>query len=476
MRTIIIGAGPGGIVMGKRLLDEGFDDFLILEASDDVGGTWNLNRYPGCECDVQSAMYSFTFEFKPDWSKPYGRQPEILAYMRDVAEKFDITPHCRFNDAVARASWKESESIWTVVTESGLQFEAEILVSAVGMLTQPVWPEIDGIDQFEGAVFHSARWDWSHDLSGERVAVIGSAASAVQFVPEIRKTAGQIHLFQRTPNWILPKEDSPYTEEELDSFRMDPTPLLEIRSEIEDRMNRGMTFALKDLLTLSENYGRAALSVVNDPEVRAKLTPDHPFGCKRPLLSNEYYKAFNEPNLELVTESISRITESAVVTDDGTEREVDLIVLATGFAATKFAAAVAIEGRNSLAISDAWAQGAQAYLGVTTVGFPNLFMLYGPNMNNGSIIRMLEYQTDHILQLLGGMRANDLSSLEVRPEVMEAYNREVQEAIDGIGVWNADCNGYYRAPNGRVVTQWPFSMDEYKHRSGTIDWSDYITK
>jgi len=475
MRVVIIGAGPGGIVMGKRLLEEGFDEFVILEASDDVGGTWNLNRYPGCECDVQSAMYSFTFEFKPDWTKPYGRQPEILAYMRDVADKYGVTPHCRFNDRVKSASWDEEASVWTVTAESGAGFQAEILVSAVGMLTHPVWPEIEGIDSFEGAMFHSARWDWSHDFAGERIAVIGSAASAVQFVPEILKTAGQVHLFQRTPNWILPKEDTPYTEAELEAFRNDPTPLLEMRSDIEGRMNRGMTFALKDLLELSEKYGLAALSVVNDPEVRAKLTPDHPFGCKRPLLSNDYFKAFNEPNLELVTEPITRITNKAVVTDDGVEREVDLIVMATGFAATKFAATVDITGRDGVSISDAWSEGAQAYLGVTTVGFPNFFMLYGPNMNNGSIIRMLEYQTEHVLQLLHRMKADELQTLEVKLEVMESYNLDVQAAIDGIDVWNADCNGYYRAPNGRVVTQWPFSMDDYKRLSESIDWSEFST-
>jgi len=343
------------------------------------------------------------------------------------------------------------------------------------MLTHPVWPEIEGIDSFEGAMFHSARWDWSHDFAGERIAVIGSAASAVQFVPEIVKTAGQVHLFQRTPNWILPKEDTPYTEAELEAFRNDPTPLLEMRSDIEGRMNRGMTFALKDLLELSEKYGLAALSVVNDPEVRAKLTPDHPFGCKRPLLSNDYFKAFNEPNLELVTEPITRITNKAVVTDDGVEREVDLIVMATGFAATKFAATVDITGRDGVSISDAWSEGAQAYLGVTTVGFPNFFMLYGPNMNNGSIIRMLEYQTEHVLQLLHRMKADELQTLEVKLEVMESYNLDVQAAIDGIDVWNADCNGYYRAPNGRVVTQWPFSMDDYKRRSESIDWSEFST-
>ena len=475
MRVVIIGAGPGGIVMGKRLLESGFDDLVILEASDDVGGTWNLNRYPGCECDVQSAMYSFTFEFKPDWSKPYGRQPEILDYMRGMADKYGITPHCRFDDRVVSATWDEPDACWTVCTESGASFEAEILVSAVGMLTKPVWPDIGGIETFEGVIFHSARWDWSHDVAGQRIAVIGSAASAVQFVPEIRKTAAQVHLFQRTPNWVLPKEDTPYTEAELEAFRNDPTPLHIIRGEIEDRMNRGMTFAVEELLVQSEKYGLAAISVVEDPDVRARLTPDHPFGCKRPLLSNDYFPAFNEPNLELVTDPIERITADAVVTNDGAERQVDMVVLATGFAATEFAATVDITARDGLAIADAWSEGAQAFLGVTTVGFPNFFMLYGPNMNNGSIIRMLEYQTEHVLGILEGMRDQGLRTVEVRPEVMEAFNVEVQEAIDGIDVWNADCNGYYRAPNGRVVTQWPFSMEQYRERSATIDWSQFVT-
>jgi cation diffusion facilitator CzcD-associated flavoprotein CzcO len=305
--------------------------------------------------------------------------------------------------------------------------------------------------------------------------VIGSAASAVQFVPEIRKTAAQVHLFQRTPNWVLPKEDTPYTEAELEAFRNDPTPLLIIRGEIEDRMNRGMTFAVEELLVQSEKYGLAAISVVEDPDVRARLTPDHPFGCKRPLLSNDYFPAFNEPNLELVTDPIERFTADAVVTVDGVERQVDMIVLATGFAATQFAATVDITGREGLAIAAAWSEGAQAYLGVTTVGFPNFFMLYGPNMNNGSIIRMLEYQTEHVIGLLDGMRSRGLRSVEVRPEAMEAYNVEVQEAIDRIDVWNAECNGYYRAPNGRVVTQWPFSMEQYRDWSATIDWSKFLT-
>jgi cation diffusion facilitator CzcD-associated flavoprotein CzcO len=234
VRLAIIGAGPGGLCMGKRLLDEGFDDFVLLEKSDGVGGTWNLNRYPGCECDVQSALYSFSFEVKPDWSKPYGTQPEILAYMQAVAEKYGLLPHCRFGNGVERAVWNESPVTWTLTLDSGEPVEADVVVSAIGMFNGLSWPDIDGLDSFAGTVFHSAQWDWDHDLAGERVAVIGSAASAVQFVPEIVKTAGQVHLFQRTANWVLPKPDVPYTAEELGRV---PRPVHAVRPEYEQRLD-----------------------------------------------------------------------------------------------------------------------------------------------------------------------------------------------------------------------------------------------
>ncbi len=335
VRIAIIGAGPGGLCMGKRLLDLGLDDFVLLEKSDDVGGTWNLNRYPGCECDVQSAMYSFSFEIKPDWSKPYGRQPEILEYMRGIAKKYGLMPHVRLDCGVARAVWSESTATWTLTLESGETVVADVVVSAIGMFNGLAWPEIRGLDRFEGTLFHSAQWRWDHDLAGERVAVIGSAASAVQFVPEIRKVARQVHLFQRTANWVTPKDDTPYTQEELAAFRADPTPILRFRAEIEERINKGMTFSQPDLQKAVVAAANASLDQVEDPVVREKLRPTHPYGCKRPLMSNVYHPAFNEPNLELVTEPIREITRHAVVTADGHAREVDTIVLATGFAATK---------------------------------------------------------------------------------------------------------------------------------------------
>ena len=473
VHVAVIGAGPGGLCMGKRLLDEGIDDFVLLERSDGIGGTWNLNRYPGCECDVQSALYSFSFEIKPDWSKPYGTQPEILAYMRHVAEKYGVLPHVRLGSGVRRAVWDEPSATWTLTLDDDSEIVADVVVSAIGMFNDLAWPEIDGLDAFAGTMFHSAQWDWDHDLTGERVAVIGSAASAVQFVPEIRKQAGMVHLFQRTANWVTPKVDVPYTDEQLESFRQDPTPILAFRKEIEDSMNNGMTFSNAEKLRLSVAAVEKALEVVNDPVVREKLRPQHPFGCKRPLMSNVYYAAFNEPNLELVTDDIVRITPTGVVTADGREREVDTIVLATGFAATKYLSAIDVVGRDGVAVADAWNDGATAYLGITTRGFPNLFMLYGPNTNNGSILTMIEYQVEHVIGHVRRLRDEGLAWVDVRPEPMARYNVEVQEAIAGVPVWNAGCNGYYRTPSGRIVTQWPFSMTEFHDRTATIDPADF---
>jgi cyclohexanone monooxygenase len=473
VRVAIIGAGPGGICMGKRLLDEGIDDFVLLEKSDGVGGTWNHNRYPGCECDVQSALYSFSFEIKPDWSKPYGTQPEILAYMEEVAAKYGVTPHVRFGAEVEHAVWDEDAARWVLAFADGSTVRAAVVVSAIGMFNDLASPTIEGLDTFAGTMFHSARWDWGHDLTGERVAVIGSAASAVQFVPEIRKQAGMLHLFQRTANWVTPKVDTPYTEEELEAFRRDPTPILVFRGQVEDSMNQGMTFTNTEKLALSVKAVHAAIDQVHDPVVREKLRPDHPFGCKRPLMSNVYYPAFNEPNLELVTDAITRVTPTGVVTADGRERVVDTIILATGFATTEYLSAIDVVGRGGQRIDDAWADGAQAYLGITTAGFPNLFMLYGPNTNNGSILTMLEYQVEHVLAHVQRLADEGLAWVDVRPEPMARYNDDVQAAIATIPVWNASCNGYYRSPSGRVVTQWPFSMLDFRDRTAVLDLADY---
>jgi len=469
LRIAIIGAGPGGICMAIKLREAGFEDFVLLEKTDAVGGTWNLNRYPGCACDVQSALYSFSFEQKADWSRPYAPQPEILAYLEGLAEQHGVLPLVRFGTGVRRATWDETDAHWELELESGERVKAAVVVSALGMFNDLAWPDIEGLDTFRGTSFHSSRWNWEHDLSGEAVGVIGSAASAVQFVPEIVEDAGQVHLFQRTANWVLPKLDAPYTEEELDGFRRDPSVISAMRDEIYRTMDEGMTFANAELNAEREAVGLAAIDVVEDPEVRAKLRPNHPFGCKRPLFSNHYYPAFNRPNLELVTDPIARITEDAIVTEDGTERRVDSIIFATGFATTEYLSAIDVVGRNGLRIDDAWSDGACAYLGITTAGFPNLFMIYGPNTNNGSILTMIEYQVAHIVQQVRRLVNDDLAWIDVKPEAMERYNDEVQDGIGHVTVWQAGCNGYYRSPSGRVVTQWPFSMTEFRRRTGAPD-------
>ena len=475
MRVLVVGAGPGGLCAVKELKEAGFEDIVVLEKGDGPGGTWRINRYPGCACDVQAALYSFSWAIKPDWSRPYPPQSEILEYFEDLARRHGILPHCRFGTEVTGAHWDEAGAYWRVATASGEEYEADVLISAVGMFREPTAPDIEGIGTFAGPMFHSAQWDRTHDLTGARVAVIGSAASAVQLTPEVAEIAAQVHLFQRTANWILPKPDTPYTEEQLAHFRAHPESAAHVRAEIFRHMDAGMTFENPAVLAEQEAAGLAAIAVVRDPEVRAKLRPQHPFGCKRPLFSNAYYPAFNRPNLELVTDAIECITARGVRTVDGTEREVDTIVLATGFETTKYVSVIDVVGRHGCQIADVWEDGAQAYLGITTAGFPNLFMLYGPNTNNGSILTMIEYQVAHIVRQLERLRDEHLAWVDVKPGPMAAYNDEVQEKIKRIDVWQADCNGYYKSRTGRIVTQWPFSMTEYERRTGVIDVEAFET-
>jgi cation diffusion facilitator CzcD-associated flavoprotein CzcO len=323
-------------------------------------------------------------------------------------------------------------------------------------------------------MFHSADWDDDHDLSGEAVAVIGSAASAVQLIPEIAPLVRSLDVYQRSANWVSPKEDDPYSDDDLATFAADPDAVQAVRDEIFTTIDPNLTFADLDRRALAEKAGRHNIAVVEDPELRRKLTPDMPFGCKRPLASNYYYPVFNEPHVELVTDPITEVTEDGVVTADGRTRAVDTIILATGFATTKFLAALDVVGRDGLDIDDAWSDGAQAYLGITTTGFPNLFMLYGPNTNNGSIIYMIECQVDYIMKMLDAMDAKQLRWVDVKRDVMDEYNDALQHKLDDVEVWQAGCNGYYRV-GGRIVTQWPDSMSEYRARTDHADLSVFET-
>ena len=475
MHIGIIGAGPGGICMGVKLLEAGLDTFTIFERAPSVGGTWFHNTYPGAACDVPSALYSYSFEIKRDWSRPYATQPEIRAYFEHCVEKYDLAPHIRLGDGVATASWDDGDCRWHLTTEAGEQHDVDVLVGAVGMFGDLHYPDIPGLADFAGTTFHSARWNHDHELAGERVAVIGSAASAVQFVPVIAPEVAQLHLFQRTPNWVLPKLDDPYTDEQLERFRTDPEAMLEARRLVWDRIDAAITFSNPEAVRAAGAAGLTNIAVVTDPDVRARLTPDFPHGCKRPLVSSDFYPTFNRPNVELVTDAIERITPDGVVTVDGICRAVDTIIIATGFETTKYLSTVDVTGRDGVHLSDAWRDGAQAYLGITTAGFPNLFMLYGPNTNNGSILFMIECQVAYAMRQLERLEREELAWIDVRADAMATYNEGIQRDLDGVEVWNADCNGYYRGPTGRIVTQWPHSMTEYAARTGRPDDDAYET-
>jgi cation diffusion facilitator CzcD-associated flavoprotein CzcO len=463
-RVVIIGAGPGGICTAIKLKEAGITDFVILERSSGVGGTWHNNTYPGLECDVRSHLYSFSFAPKKDWTRPYPAQPEILDYLEHIASSYGLLPHIQFRTEVRRARWDDATSTWELST-NGETFRANVVVSAIGMFNIIKWPDIPGLQDFRGTLFHAARWDHRHDLSGETVAVIGSAASAVQLAPEIAKVVAQLYLFQRSPNWVLPKANAPFTHEQIERFVEDPDAARLERERIYSEAEAFLTFSDPEVRRRSESEGLRALEAVEDPDVRARLTPRVPWGCHRPLLSNDYYPMFNRSNVELVSDPIERITSDAIVTAGGTHRRIDTIVAATGYDVQRFLSAIEVRGRAGRRLEDAWSEGARAYLGITTSGFPNIFMLYGPNTNNGSILSMLEYQADYIVRQIERLGAEGIAWMDVRQDVMDRYNEQVERELAGVEVWQVACHNYYRAPSGRIVTQWPNTMDEYRRRT-----------
>lgn len=477
-RVIVIGAGSGGICMGVHLKRAGIDDFLMLDKAGGVGGTWYHNSYPGAECDVQSHLYSFSFEPRLDWSQPFAGQAEILDYLNHCTDKYGLRPHLRLNTEVRAAGWDESSARWRVDTADGDTLTADVVVSALGMFNNIVWPDIPGIEDFAGTWFHSARWNHDHDLSGKRVGVVGIAASAVQFVPQIIERVEHAYLYQRTANWVVPKPNTPYTEAELEAFRANPDSVRESRESIYDTWNTLCTFNDKAVLAEIERQGLERIAAVRDPELRRKLTPDHPFGCKRPLFSDLYYPIFNRDNISLITTDIERISADGVVTSDGECQPVDTLIYSTGFETTTYLSAIDVSGRNGVKLTDAWSDGAQAYLGITTSGFPNLFMLYGPNTNQGCILYMIEQQVEYIMRQLQRMDADDLAWIDVRPEVMADFNDALQDALHAVEVWQATCGNdfYYRSASGRMVTQWPHSMDAFTQATRAGDAGCYETR
>ncbi|AXX31062.1 NAD(P)/FAD-dependent oxidoreductase [Actinosynnema pretiosum subsp. pretiosum] len=469
--VIVVGAGFAGIGMAASALRAGFSA-LVLEKAWDVGGVWRDNTYPGAACDVPSSLYSFSFAPEPGWPRRYSGQADIHAYLRRVAAETGVLPRVRFGAEVVSADYDESAARWRITLADGREHVARFLVTAVGQLSRPAVPDLPGAADYPGRVFHSSRWDHDLDLTGLRVAVVGAGASAIQFVPEIRRVAARVTVFQRTPPHVIPKPDRAYTRWHTALYRAFPPA---------QAVGRATTWVAGEFLTAAITavpaFGKAVEAAfhlhlrrqVADPALRAALVPDHPVGCQRVLFSNTWYPALTSDNVDLVTSPAAGFTSRGLRSADGVEHPVDVVVHGTGFAATEFLVPVAVRGRGGALLADRWRDGARAHLGLTVPGFPNLFVLYGPNTNLGgnSVLQMVEPQVGYVTTLLERMRAHGLSSAEVRPEVADAFDREVQDRL-GRTAW-ARCRSWYRVESGRIVSNWPGQVWEYRRRTARPD-------
>ncbi|MEJ3655941.1 NAD(P)/FAD-dependent oxidoreductase [Actinomycetes bacterium KLBMP 9759] len=469
----IVGSGFAGLGAAVRLAEAGRTDFVVLEKGDSLGGTWRDNTYPGCACDVPSHLYSFSFAPNPDWTRVFARQPEIRAYLEGVADRYGLREHIRFGAAVTRAEW--DGRAWSVTTSDGTAIRARVLVWATGPLHIPSIPEIDGLDGFEGTAFHSSQWDHTHDFSGKRVAVIGTGASAIQFVPQIQPKAAKLMLFQRTAPWVLPKPDRPIPAVARALYRVFPAV---------QKLQRGVLYARNEVLVsgfrkprrmkLVERFARAHLArtFADRPDLAAALTPDFTIGCKRILMSNDYYDSLKQPNAEVVTEKIVRVTRNAVVTADGVEHEVDTIVFGTGFKVGEgMGHDVTITGRDGVKLDDVWARGPEGFLGTTVAGFPNLFTMIGPNtgLGHSSMIYMIESQTSYLLDALALLDRSGATAIDTRRGRQDRFNAELQRKLDG-SVWTAGgCASWYLDEDGRNRTLWPDHTFRYRRRTKRVD-------
>ncbi|MEQ3694384.1 MAG: NAD(P)/FAD-dependent oxidoreductase [Thalassolituus sp.] len=475
--VVIIGAGFGGLGMAIKLKAQGQDDIVIIEKGGDVGGCWRDNTYPGAACDVPSHLYSFSFERHYPWSRRFAPQREIFAYQQHCAGKYDVYRHMRFNTEVAKASFDEAQGVWVITLTNDETIFARVLITATGQLNQPAYPKMPGIDAFKGAHFHSARWDHSVDLKGKTVAVIGTGASAIQFVPEVAKVAGKVMLFQRSAAHVLAKPDWAYTEREhrmLKRFPITQTlDRLKIYIANEARV-LGFTSLQKAMALFEWQFKQQLKKFIKDPELREKLTPDYPIGCKRILMSNDYYPALAQDHVEVINQGISEVTATGVVDSEGQHHDADVIIYGTGFQATDFLTPMTITGRDGIALNDAWKDGAEAYLGISVNGFPNLFMLYGPNTNLGhnSIIYMLESQIHYVQQCIAAIDSQNLRSLEVRSFVQVSFNNIVQSKISDT-VWNKGCHSWYKTESGKNTNNWPGFTFNYRRQTDKLDLNDY---
>ncbi len=475
-RVAIIGSGFGGLGAAIRLKQAGVEDFIIFERACDVGGTWRDNTYPGCACDVESHLYSFSFAPNPVWTRSFSTQPEIWSYLKRCAHDFGVLPHIRFQHEVRESIWDEAAQRWRIETSQG-NYTASVLVMASGALSTPSTPGLPGLESFQGKAFHSAHWDHDYDLTGRRVAVVGTGASAIQFVPKIQTKVAQLHLFQRTPPWIIPRHDRALSEFEHRLFRRFPSA---------QRAARASIYLFRELFLLPfrhlwlagqvERLARRHLErSVPDAELRAKLSPDYSIGCKRILISNDYLPSLTRPNVEVVTEGIAEVRGHSIVDSSGVERAVDAIILGTGFQVTDPPLAKHTRGREGRTLSEVWRGSPQAHLGTTVAGFPNLFILLGPNtgLGHNSVVYMIEAQIEHLLAAINYMHRQGASAIEPRPEAQAAFVAEVRRRMEGT-VWIAGrCVSWYLDSTGRNSTLWPDFSWRFRRRVARLNPVEY---
>jgi cation diffusion facilitator CzcD-associated flavoprotein CzcO len=458
-RIAVFGSGVSGIATGVALKKAGFSNFEMFERESDVGGTWNNHRYPGLCCDVPAHIYSFSFAGNPHWSLPYPPRAEISAYFRKVAERFDLIRHIRFNTAVRSAEYDESRQEWNVALENGETRAFDFVIGALGFYNTPQLPAIPGVDEFQGESWHSSRWPEDLDLTGKRVAIVGTAASSVQITPEVAKVAEQLHVFQRTPNWIFPRDQTPFTPAQRTRFARFPILRKLHRWQIYYREQMPLKKAFwgdRDKIREFQDGAKAYLdSVIADPVLREKLTPNFVLGCKRVLLTSEYYPTFNRPNVELVTDGINKITARAVVTSDGVEREVDAIIYCTGYLFPHFEGPVPIVGKGGQTLAEAFAGGPEAHAAGTGVpGFPNYFIVNGPNgvFGFGSAVMSAEIQAEYVARVIKYVTARHARSIEPRKDVTAKYNAHMQAVLSTTNFASTtNCPSFYHDENGRVA-------------------------
>ena len=473
----IIGAGPGGIALGIFLRKAGFGDFTIFDREDGVGGTWRINRYPGLACDVKSHLYSYSFDLNANWSRLWSAQPEILDYFETCAQRYRLGPNLKLNTEIVSARWDADINGWQLTTGAGEQYTFDVVVSAVGLFTQPVLPDLVEEEPFTGTLMHTARWDHSVDLNDARVAVLGTGSTAAQLVPEVAKVAKKVYSVQRSPTWILPKPDRAYTDREKWLFAHIPfaKKLYRTRLWLRSESNIGVIENGSDKTEEFKGIALRALeATVADDEVRRKLTPDHPFGCKRLVFATDYLQTLTQPHVDVVSSPARSLRSRSLVTEDGSELDVDVVLCATGYAAADYLGQIDVVGERGTSLRDTWSDGAYAYLGMAVPDFPNFFMLYGPNTNVGSnsVIFMLEAQARYIVRACKHMRRRRKPYIAVRQEAMSRFIAKIDEWMEGT-VWLTRCSNYFRAANGRVVTQWPRSARAFWGMTRRFRASDY---